>query len=474
VRGREAGIYLIPAGGGRPVRITDFGANPAWSPDGLTLAFDWNGGVYAVPYGGGEPRQLVAGTSATPHTVWSPDGSRILFWSRTQGDILAMTLDQGSIEPLGLIPAGDEVGGLSWSADGRWLLFSRGSFGGNKDLWRVGVDPRTGRPLAEPQRLTLSSTDDVHCRISANGMKVAYTAQQVERHLWTLTRDPRTGRTSGEPQRITASGEQNYYPAISPDGETLIWTSQSAGQGVLYYKRLGEDEERKLTPERGRAIREVGASFGPDGMQIAYASTLGGSYQLWRMPSLDAVALQLTRTQQPVRDSQTAWSPDGELIAFYSNRNGNWDIWTVPATGGDEPTPLTAWESNEVYPAWSPDASKLAFVSDHDGNPDLWVLDFRTNQIQPYVQHPGEEGPAAWSPDGRWFYFASNRGGEFNIWKMATGGGEPEQVTPFEGGGVGLPETALFTKFAVTPSRLIVPLETRESSIYVIESFDTQ
>ena len=473
VRGRDGGIFLIPAEGGQPVRVSEFGANPAWSPDGQTLAFDWNGGVYLVPYTGGEPRLVTAGTSATPHTVWSPDGSRIVFWNRTQGDLLALDIGGGETTPLGLIAAGEEVAGLSWSADGRWLVFSRGSFGGNKDLWRVEVDPRSGKPLGQPVRLTLSSTDDVQCRVSADGLKIAYTAQQVERHLWSFSLNPETGLSRGEPERITMVGERNYYPAVSPDGQALLWTSQNAGQGMIYHKRLGEAEERKLTGERGRGIREVGASFGPDGQQIVYSSTVGGSYQLWRMPSLSTVALQLTRTQQPDRDTQTAWSPDGAKVAFYSNRGGSWDIWTV-APGGGEPQQLTNWESNEVYPAWSPDSTQLAFLSNRDGNPDLWVLDMRTNEPRPYVQHPAEEGPGAWSPDGRWFYFSSNRSGEFNIWKMPAAGAEPQQVTTFEGSGVNLPETALFTKFAVTATRLIVPLETREGGVYVLETFAKQ
>jgi serine/threonine protein kinase/Tol biopolymer transport system component len=471
VRGREGGIFLIPADGGRPARVTTFGSNPSWSPDGQTLAFDWNGGVYVVPYAGGEPRLLAAGTSATPHTVWSPDASQIVFWSRTQGDLLSMRLADGVTAPLGLIAAGEEVAGLSWSFDGRWLLFSRGSFGGNKDLWRVAVDPQTAKPLGEPVRLTLSSTDDVQCRISADGTKIAFTAQQVERHLWSFPQDSRTGLLRGEAERITRAGERNYYPAVSLDGQTLIWTSQNAGQGMLYYRTLGDGQERKLTAERGRGIREVGASFAPDGVQIAYSSTVGGSYQLWRMPSLDSVALQLTRTQQPVRDTQTAWSPDGQRIAFYSTRSGNWDIWTIAPSGSDEPRQLTNWESNEVYPSWSPDSSRLAFVSDHEGNPDIWILDLNTNQLKAAVQNPAEEGPAVWSPDGKWIYFSSNRSGEFNIWKMPAAGGEPEQVTHYEGSGSSLPETALFTKFAVTATRLIVPLESREGGIYVLESF---
>ncbi len=33
-----------------------------------------------------------------------------------------------------------------------------------------------------------------------------------------------------------------------------------------------------------------------------------------------------------------------------------------------------------------------------------------------------------------------------------------------------MPESALFTKFAVTPTHLIVPLESRRGDIYILEN----
>ena len=41
-RGRP-GIWLVPALGGTPRRLTEFGSRPAWSPDGTTLVFQSSG-----------------------------------------------------------------------------------------------------------------------------------------------------------------------------------------------------------------------------------------------------------------------------------------------------------------------------------------------------------------------------------------------------------------------------------------------
>ncbi|MCP5119776.1 MAG: hypothetical protein GY953_53945, partial [bacterium] len=255
---------------------------------------------------------------------------------------------------------------------------------------------------------------------------------------------------------------------MAPDHRTVVWTSQASGQGHLYTKRIGAKGEHKVTPEWGRFVREVGASFSPDGKQLIYSSTLGGSYQLWRLPSLGSVGLQVTETKQPVKDAQTTWSADGETIAFYSNRSGSFDIWAVNATGNAKPRAFTNWESNEIYPAFSPDGKLLAFVSNHEGNPDIWVRDMTSGEARALIEHPAEEGPVAWSPNGRRLYFTSNRSGRFEIYVMPAGGGEAKLVKINTGGS--LPETALFTKFAVTPRELIAPLERRRGEIYLLEN----
>ena len=88
---RPQHLFTVPAdGSAEPIQLThgdveDYG--PAWSPDGLTLAFisarhpDWDlemvTDVYLVDGGGGEPRRLTGGGGSIAGLSWSPDGSRL-------------------------------------------------------------------------------------------------------------------------------------------------------------------------------------------------------------------------------------------------------------------------------------------------------------------------------------------------------------------------------------------------------------
>jgi len=466
----SGGIFLIPSDGGTPWRLTQFGANPAWSPDNETLAFSWCGNIYLVPYTGGEAKVVVSGTSGIPYSVWTPDGKGLVYWNRTKGDVCIFFLADEKPKPLGLISSGDEVSGLSLSKDGQVLFLSKGPFGGYKGLWKVEFDLAKGKTAGGLIPLLISTTDDIQCAVSPDGQRIAFTACQLERHLWAFPRNPASGLISGKGERLTFRSKNNYYPSVSRNEKDMVWTSHLSSQGVLCAKDLDGRDEKKVTQEWGGTIREIGASFSPDGKQVSYSSTVGGSYEIWRMPSFGSVSLKLTSTRHPLRDTLTAWAPAAEVIVFYSNRSGSWDIWSIPASGKTQPLRLTQYESDELYPCWSPDGQRIAFVTDREGNPDIWIMNANGGDPHPFVVNPAEEGWSAWSPDGRWFYFISNRSGAFNVWVKPAGGGEEIQVTDYAGLASGLPGAVLQTKFVVTSTRLIVPLETLSEEIYILEN----
>lgn len=465
---RGGGLFAIPSDGGRETRLTDFGANPRWSPDGRTVYFDSHGAIYRVEYAGGAPEVVVAGTSGVPHTAVAASGERIVYWDRTRRDVFTASAAGQNPQPLGLVATGEEAAGLTLAPNGRTLVYSKGAFGGDKDLWRVDLDPESGLTAGEPRRLTVSATDDVDCRFSADGERIAYTVRRLERQLWGVGLDRATGLASGESRVISMHGRRNYYPAASRDGSLILWTSQNAGLGSIFY-READGPESKLTPEWSRDVREIGASVSPDGFQIAYTSTAGGSYELWRMPSLSTVAIRLTQPGAGHSDAQPTWSPDGERLAFYSNRSDDWDIWAADAATGDGAEPLVDWPSTELYPVWSPDGRRVAFSSDRAGDPDIWALSLVDGETTPLVGGPGADLWSGWSPSGERFYFSSDRAGEFAIWMLPPDGGEPVRVTS---NAYHLPENGLFSKFAVTETELIVPLETRRGDVYILEGFE--
>jgi serine/threonine protein kinase len=464
------GVLLFPSDGGVPVHVADIEARPAWSPDGRLLSLDWNGNILLMDLTRGTPRTIVEGTSGMPHTVWSPGGKHLFFWDRRKGDIYVVPSIGGSRTPLNLIRPGEEVSGLACSPDGAFLVFSRGQFGGRKNLWKVGIDPETCMPLGRPQPITVATTDDVHCTLSPDGKQLAYTVRDVDRQLWTLPLNPTTGLVAGQGEQVTFGGRKNYYPALSRSGISMAWTSQESDRAFIYLMNLRERVRRKLTKEWAHSTRETGANFSPVDDRLMYSSTTGGTYQLWEMQTPGSVEFPVTETLGRVRDVHPVVSPDGGSVAFYSNRSGNWDVWLLTTGRQKSLKRLTSEPSNEMYPAWSHDGEMVSFTSDRGRTGDIWMMDARGQNPLPLVVHPAEEGWSAWSPDGSKVYFTSNRNGAFNVWVQSILGGEPERVTNYEGLSFGLPEEALYTKFAVSSTSLVVPLEERRGNIYVLNN----
>ncbi len=466
----EQGIKVVHPGGGSPSLICPIGNSPTWAPDSSRLAFDWYGDIYVTDISTMAERPVVKGTSAPPHMEWTPDGRHLIYWNRTQGDLHICDVSSGESESLGWVPAGQEISGISCSRDGRTLLVSLGPFGGTKNLWLLRIVQKGDKiTIKDSYPISYTATEDIHCALSPDGTAVAFAVSYLERHLWQYPLDSRTGLVSGEKRQLTYESSNNYYPSISPDNEHLVWTAHLTEKGALCLLEFATGEETKVTPDWDDSAREIGGSFGPDG-QLSYSSTLSGSYLIYQLPNPGGVGLPLTEAQGSARDALTAWSPNGNRIAFYSNRSGNWDIWTIALDNQNARRRLTEWESNEMYPAWSPDGSTISFWTDRHGNGDIWVMNADGSDLRPFVSHSAVEGWSAWSPDSRCFYFTSDRSGAFNVWMRLSGEDEVHQVTTFSGQPEGLPESVLFTKFAVTTTSLVIPLETRSGNIYILEN----
>jgi len=80
-------IWLVERSGGTARRLNNAGAenNPAFSPDGKTIAFSrWNGGdfdIYISPATGGEAKRLTFQGEDDLPVAWTPDGQAVVFES---------------------------------------------------------------------------------------------------------------------------------------------------------------------------------------------------------------------------------------------------------------------------------------------------------------------------------------------------------------------------------------------------------
>ncbi len=86
-------------------------------------------------------------------------------------------------------------------------------------------------------------------------------------------------------------------------------------------------------------------------------------------------------------------------------------------------------------PEVSPDGKWVAFsVRDTDfdanrGRFDVWLASTDGVNVRRLTSSVENDTAPSWSRDGKWIYFLSARGGSSQVWRIASAGGEAEQVT---------------------------------------------
>lgn len=170
---RGFSLFLMHADGSGKVRLTgdgSFDQSPAWSPDGLRIAFDSDrlGGpssAWMIDADGSNPRVLANGYRAR----WSPDGTRLIYTGQTPDLVYAVYIansDGSSPRRLTANPAGEVQ--PAWSPDGRHIVYSAYPDFTDMNLYVVNSDGTGERQLTNTSGFSQSAT------WSPDGTRIAF------------------------------------------------------------------------------------------------------------------------------------------------------------------------------------------------------------------------------------------------------------------------------------------------------------
>jgi dipeptidyl aminopeptidase/acylaminoacyl peptidase len=130
-REESSDLYRMPSTGGWPQRLTFdrepiaywMDDPPQWSPDGRWLAFTQDDHVWIVPADGGQPKRISDFTTNAGTPRWLPDSNRLLVSVRRNGDARIMLTDREGSWPRLVSRGPGHDRGAKPSPDGRRAVY---------------------------------------------------------------------------------------------------------------------------------------------------------------------------------------------------------------------------------------------------------------------------------------------------------------------------------------------------------------
>jgi Tol biopolymer transport system component len=332
-------LYVTSPFGGGARKVSDLSVGYlSWSPDSRFLVAvhdsgmpDPLTGIYLIPVSGGEPRRIIAtadeGYAVSP--IVSPDGRRLAYVSCRQEpayvcDLYVVNLN-ADLLPVGTRqrvtrPTRDGIFGMSWTEDGRELVYGTERRPLLGELWRVSVD---GTRAAEP--IEVAGVGALDPAINPAQHRLAFTRGRVDMDVYRFE----AGRA---PQPVLTSSLADFAQDYSPDGTQIVFVSVRSGEAAeIWVAKADGSDAHQLTR---MSLRWLGSPrWSPDGRRIAFDAVDDAHHlRVWTIDADGGTARPLTGG--PGHENSPTWSADGTYVYYSSIKGEARGIWRIPSAGG--------------------------------------------------------------------------------------------------------------------------------------------
>lgn len=279
------------------------------------------------------------GTDMKQHTlitgwwpVWSPDASKIVFYSTAGFDIYRINYDGENLINLTNHPGHDSQPDIS--PDGEWVTFSSDR-NGNLDIFIIKID---GSNLTQ---LSMDDEDESHPVWSHDGQKILYkrgsndlmimdddgsntieiTVQEAalgfDDHSW-LNNDAQIvynqegkiyiANANGVGQNLISDSTKNaWYPNYSSANSTVVFVYRDGAEGEMWEVNIDGTNHRKLISLEGDLSQP---KYSPDGKSIVFNDDVNSSLnQMYIIDSDGTNRRKVTSENDEDYQFYFSWSP---------------------------------------------------------------------------------------------------------------------------------------------------------------------
>jgi len=335
----------LAADGPRPLKVDDIFAlksvsDPRISPDGQWVAYTvrWldakedsaDADIYMLPTGGGTPLRLTSSPKAESRPRFSPDGRWLAFLSGRDGKHSQVwLLDRRGGEAVKLTDYKADVSDLAWSPDGKRLALVVGDVDPDEHDDDKAEGPGASGADKTPKPIVIH-------RLQFKRDGEGY-LRELRQHLYVYDVEAKSS------VQITSGAYEDSDPDWSPDGRWLAFTSNRTQEpdandnsDIFVVEAKAGQTPRAVTTSPGT---DRSPEFSPDGKSIVYLAG-GEPKDIWYATNSVAViplagGAPKLLTQSLDRNVENPhFSPDGKHIYFLLEEGGNEHLARIAATGG--------------------------------------------------------------------------------------------------------------------------------------------
>lgn len=218
------------------------------------------------------------------------------------------------------------------------------------------------------------------------------------------------GLTTSE--RVTEHGRWAIHARVSPDGRRLAYTAED-GKAVTSLRIIELESGRGLASHRRNGLGSH--AWTPDGGLVFAQYEHAGTYRILNDLWLEGAAGHRITKGQRIQDPDVRG--DGRIVAVRNGEGGAGLVLVDPGTGDTEQItahdPAVLW----AFPRWSPDGTRIAASRwSAGGEHAIVILDEAGAELMTVFSGPELNVSPAWSPDGRYLMFSSDRTGIANLY----------------------------------------------------------
>lgn len=404
---------------------------PAISPDGAWIAFEYQGKVWKVPSNGGTAIPLTDSLSYSGYPVWSHDSKSIAYASDKYGNFDVYLINAYGGTPKRLttdsrrdIPQDFSANDSSvFFLSARQNIFTSVRFPSSSadflNLYQVAI--RGGKSIL------LSNAGMAGAQLHKNGDLLLF--QDVKggentlrkHHTSSVTRDIWTYSFRDMSYKKVSSFQGEDLNPVWGDGEDIYYLSERSGSFNVYKGSIKDSLKlEQITSFKDNPVRNLSRSSNG---RLAFTYN-GDIYTIkpGAEPSkikvvIKAAPLIASLKSLPVKGeiSEVTVSQDGRQIAFISRGE-----LFVSSADGDTTARLTSTPYQERMPAFSPDGKKLLYSVERNHSWDIeqfTLNDAGSNYFynKPKMIHEAliatdeDEFQGVYSPDGNQIAYLENR-----------------------------------------------------------------